>query len=129
MTSGSNSTTITEQNERGSRTWRIPRLVRFLALALPIAVLIASILIIPGWIPLLPRVIRRGMTEALLRTVLIGYSVIFLAAFGGTPLSAWLLAKSRHKRKGRPWIARGFLVCLSCLFSLLMLELASGGLR
>jgi hypothetical protein len=104
-------------------------LLRFLALAVPIAVLIASFMIVPGWIPLLPRVIRRGMTEALLRAVLVAYSAIFLAAFAGTPLSAWLLARSRRARTGRPWIGRGFLVCLSCLLSLLMLELGSAGLR
>jgi hypothetical protein len=69
------------------------------------------------------------MTEALLRAVLVAYSAIFLAAFAGTPLSVWLLARSRRTRTGRPWIVRGFLVCLSCLFSLLMLELGSAGLR
>ena len=32
-------------------------------------------------------------------------------------------------QKGRQWIGRGFLACLSCLLSLLMLELGSSALR
>ena len=129
MTSGTTPAANSEQNERPLRARQIPRLLRFLAAAVPIAVLIATLIVLPAWIPLFPRVVRRGMTEALLRAVLVGYSAIFLAAFGGTPLSAWLLAKSRHTRKSRSWIARGFLVCLSCLLSLFMLEIGSAGFR
>ena len=112
-----------------TRARRIPRLFHFVALAVPIAVLIVACLVLPGWIPLLPRVIRRGMTEALLRAVLVAYSAIFLASFVGTPLSAWLLARSRQTKKSRPWLGRAFLVCFSCLCSFLLLEIGSAGVR
>jgi hypothetical protein len=46
-------------------------LMRLLAIALPIAVLATAVLVLPGWIPVLPRPVRRMMVEAALRGVLI----------------------------------------------------------
>ena len=103
----------------------ISRPFRLLALALAGTSVISAVLVIPGWIPTLPRPIRRGLTEALLQTVLVVYSVLFLVALFGTVILGWLLARSFRVRKVRPRIARLFLACLSCLLALFLLELGS----
>ena len=36
-------------------------------IALPIAILVMGAIVLPGWIPLLPRGVRRFMVEAALR--------------------------------------------------------------
>ena len=73
--------------------------------------------------------VRRGMVEAALRGVLIGYSGLVLAAVIGTPLTVWLASRSRRKGRIRPGILRGFAVCLVCLVSLVVLELGSAAWR
>ena len=101
------------------------RPLRLLAIALPIALVIVLVLVIPGWIPLWPRPLRRAVTEGMLRTVLLLYSALFLAAFAGTPVLGWLLARSWRTRTARMGLERGFLVCLASLLSLPLLEIGS----
>ncbi len=112
-----------------TRTRRIPRLIKLVAVALPLAVLVAVCLALPVWIPLLPRAVLRGLTEALLRTVLVVYGAVVLASFVGTPLLGWRIARFRRGGTTRPIMFRGFLICLSCLVSLFLLELGSAGWR
>jgi len=110
--------------------WRgISRPLRLTALAVPIALLIAAALVIPLWVPALPRPFRRALTEAMLRTVLVAYSALFLTAVVGTPVLGWRLAQSWRGGKPRPGIQHGFLAGLSCLLSLALLELGSSAWR
>src|SRR5271155_5296910 len=99
------------------RSNRLVTVTRLLAIALPIAVLATAAAVLPGWIPVLPRAVRRGMVEAALRGVLIGYIGLVLAAVIGTPTTVWLAARSRRKGRIRPGILRGFAICLVSLVS------------
>jgi hypothetical protein len=113
---------------------RSRRLVTFRALrlafwVLTVAVLIAAAIVLRAWVPLLPRPVRRALSEGLLRTVLFVYCAVFLASFAGTPLLGWLLARSWRARKVRPGIERGFLITLSCLVSLVLIEVGSTARR
>ena len=129
MTHGATPSRTARPSAAASGTGLISRRLRLAALALAIAVLAAAVMVIPGWIPLLPRSVRRALVEVLLRTILIVYCVVFLTSFAGTPLLGWLLARARRGRQVRPAVARGFLISLSCLASLVLLELGSTGWR
>jgi hypothetical protein len=94
-------------------------------LIVAVSLLTSAVLVIPGWIPLLPRSTRRGLTEALLRTVMFVYCGFFLVSVVATPILAVILVKARRARRSRPLCARCFLIGLSCLFSLILLELGS----
>src|ERR1017187_2604056 len=106
---------------------RSSRLAVLIVLIVALALLASAVMVIPGWIPLLPRSTRRGLTELLLRSVMIAYGGLFLASVVATPVLAGMLLKARSARRSRPVIARGFLVGLSCLFSLILLELGAAG--
>jgi hypothetical protein len=101
------------------------RLPRLLAIASPIALLIAVAFVVPLWVPTLPRPVRRALTEAMLRSVLGTYSALFLMAVVGPPVFGWLLARSWRKLVARPAIERGFLLAIACFSSLVMLELGA----
>jgi hypothetical protein len=103
--------------------------LRLLAVSLPIAVLATGAMVLPGWIPVWPRMVRRGMIEALLRTVLVGYCALVLAAVVGTPLLFWLASRSRRSGRVRPWILRACAIGLACLVSLVLLEATSAAWR
>ena len=120
---------LTEQTASLARRLGISRPFRVLALALAGTLVISAFLVIPGWIPTLPRPIRRGITEALLQTVLVVSIVLFLVALVGTVVFGGLLARSFRVRKARPRIARLFLASLSCLIALFLLELGAAGRR
>ncbi len=113
------------KNALVGRTWHISRLIKPIALTVLFATLVALVLALQLWIPLLPRPVLRTMTEALLRTVLVVYGIVLLASFVGVPLFGLLTARSRRRGGRRLIILRGFLVCLSCLVSLMSLELGS----
>ena len=112
--------------DEGLRIWR---LLYLCAIAVPFVVLISAELVIPGWVPTLPRPFRRALTEALLQTVLVVYCAIFLAGLVGTPVLASLLASPWRRGKFERGLKRGFLFGLSCLVSLLMLEVGSAAWR
>jgi hypothetical protein len=101
------------------------------AMAVPFAVAATLAMVLPVWIPLLPRPLRRAFIEAVLRGVLIGYWTLALVALVGTPLMAILAVRSRRRRGGRT--GRGLLrflaACLACLVSLIALELGSAAWR
>ena len=113
----------------GTSTRRVPRLFKLVAVALPLALLVAVLMALPVWVPLMPRAVLRGMTEALLRTVLVVYGAVILASFVGTPFLGWLIVRSRRSGPTRPIMFRRFLICLSCLVSLILLELGAAGWR
>jgi hypothetical protein len=121
--------TSAESVRTGRRSKRMVAVLRLLAIALPIAVLATAAAVLPGWIPVLPRAVRRGIVEVALRGVLIGYSGLVLAAVIGTPMTVWLAARSRRKGRIRREILRGFSVCLVCLASLIVLEFGSAAWR
>jgi hypothetical protein len=125
MNDGATSADQSETSASLPRQRGTARHLRLVALGLTIALVIAAALVIPGWVPLLPRPLRRGLTEAMLRTVLVVYSALFLTALAGPPVFGWLWARSRRKGIAQPGIEHSFLVGLSCLASLLVLELSS----
>jgi hypothetical protein len=106
---------------------RIISAIRLAAVAVPIAVVATLAIVLPGWIPVLPRELRRAMIEAALRGVLIGYWTLALVALVGTPLAVCLAARSRRSHGGTA--SRGSLRAiafgLACLVSLVVLELGS----
>jgi hypothetical protein len=110
---------------------RIASVMRLSALAVSIAVVSILTIVLPGWIPVLPRELRRGMIEAALRGVLIGYWTMVLVALVGTPLTIYLAARSRRTTGGRTsrGILRALAICLGCLVSLIVLELGSAAWR
>jgi hypothetical protein len=110
------------------RSWSA-RSLRLGLWALLFAVAIAAGVVFYAWVPLLPRSVRRALSEGMLQTVLFVYGAVVLAAFFGTPLFGWLLVRSWRKRTARPGIERGFLIALSCLASLLLVELGSSARR
>ena len=103
------------QRDRERAGTRFPGCFGSLALALPIAAADRGGAGDPRVDSRAAAAVRRGLTEALLRAVLVVYSVVFLAAVVGTPLSAGCWRGRGGAGKVRPGIARRFLVCLSCL--------------
>jgi hypothetical protein len=108
---------------------RLKTALRLLAVAVPIAVLLTAAVALPGWIHVLPRVVRRRITETVLRAVLAGYSALFLTAVLGMPLAVWKAARARRHALVRPEILRGIAVCIACFVSLVSLELGSAAWR
>jgi hypothetical protein len=108
---------------------RFARLWYLCAIAVPFVVLISAELVLPGWIPTLDRPLRRALTEALLQAVLVGYCAIFVAGLVGPLLLGGLFARSHRRNRFHRGLKRGFVFGLSCLVSLLMLELGSAAWR
>jgi hypothetical protein len=120
---------LAESGATRPRSKRIRTGLRLFAAALPIAILVTGVIVLPGWIPVLPRVVRRGMVEAVLRTVLIGYSTLVLGALVGPPLLVWLAARSRWTGRIQPGVLRGLSIGLACLIALIVLEVGSAAWR
>ena len=114
-----------------SRSKWITSGIRLTALAVPMTVALVAAIVLPGWIPLLPREVRRGIIEATLRCVLIGYWIFVLVALVGTPLTLYLAARSRRRHGGKTGRGplRTLAACLACLVSLFALELGSAAWR
>jgi hypothetical protein len=108
---------------------RLITALRLLVLAVPVAVVVTAAIVLPGWIPLLPRVVRRGMIEALLRTVLFGYTAMVLAGVVGTPVLIGLATRSRRSGKARRRWMKSLAICLACLLAMVLLELSSAAWR
>ena len=113
-------------DDQGLRTLR---LLRLCAVAVPFVVLISAELVVPGWIRVLPRLLRRTLTEAMLQTVLVVYGAIFLAGLVGTPVLGFLLVRSGGRGHLRGGLKRGFIFGLSCLVSIVMLEAGAAAWR
>ena len=94
-----------------------------------LTLLIAALVVLPGWIPLLPRAVVRRTTESFLRGVLLVYSALLLAGLIGVPVTAWLLVRSPRRGRRPSAVVRVFLLCFSCLFSLAALEIGSAAWR
>ena len=108
---------------------RVLRLLYLCAVAVPFVVLLSAELVLPGWIHVLPRPIRRTLTEAMLQTVLVVYWAIVLAGLVGTPVCGLFLAGSRRRGRSQRGLKSGFVCGLSCLFSLVMLEAGAAAWR
>jgi len=102
---------------------------RIAAVAGTLTLLIAALVVLPGWIPLLPRAVVRRTTESFLRGVLLVYSALLLAGLIGVPVTAWLLVRSPRRGRRPSAVVRVFLLCFSCLFSLAALEIGSAAWR
>ena len=102
---------------------------RIAVVAGTLTLLIAALLVLPGWIPLLPRAVVRRTTESFLRDVLLVYSALLLAGLIGVPITAWLLVRSPRRGRRPSAVVRVFLLCFSCLFSLAALEIGSAAWR
>ncbi len=103
--------------------------LRVAAVAGTLALLIVAFVVLPGWIPLLPRAVVRRMTESFLRGVLLVYSALGLAGLIGAPVAAWLLVRSSRRGRRPSALVRIVLLCFSCLFSLVALEIGSAAWR
>ncbi|HMF35372.1 MAG TPA: hypothetical protein VKF17_01980, partial [Isosphaeraceae bacterium] len=103
--------------------------LRIAAVARTLALLILAFVVLPGWIPLLPRAVVRRMTESFLRGVLLVYGALLLAGLIGAPVTAWLLVRSSRRGRRPSALVRIFLLCFSCLFSLAALEIGSAAWR
>ncbi|MDR3622735.1 MAG: tetratricopeptide repeat protein [Paludisphaera borealis] len=105
------------------------RTLRILGIAVPLALALTAVVVLPGWVPLFPRAMQRGMTEGLLRGTLFFYVAVCLAAFVGAPYFGWRTIQNwRRKRRGSR-SERVFLLCLSCLFSFVALELGAAAVQ
>ena len=102
---------------------------RIAAVAGTLTLLIVAFVVLPGWIPLLPRAVVRRTTESFLRGVLLVYSALLLAGLIGVPVTAWLLVRSSRRGRRPSAVVRVFLLCFSCLFSLAALEIGSAAWR
>ena len=103
--------------------------LRIAAVAGTLALLIVAFVVLPGWIPLLPRAVVRRLTESFLRGVLLVYGALLLAGLIGAPVTAWLLVRSSRRGRRPSALVRIFLLCFSCLFSLAALEIGSAAWR
>jgi len=101
------------------------RALRILGIASPLALAITAVVVLPGWLPLFPRSVQRGLTEGLLQGAFLFHAALVVAGVIGTPwfgrrtIRAW-----REKRRGTR-SERIVLLCLSCLVSLVGLELGA----
>ena len=88
--------------------------------------LISALLVIPGWIPTLSRPVRRELTEVILQTVLVVYSVIVIVAFCRRTqpgVAAGTVVREAHGPAGKsPGCS---LASMSCLVGVFFLEIAA----
>lgn len=105
------------------------RWLRILGIAAPVALAVVALIVLPGWAPLFPRSVQRGLTEGALVGARLFHGALVVAGVIGSPwfgrqtIRAW-----KEKRRGT-WSERLFLLCLSCLVSLAALELGAGVVR
>ncbi len=101
-----------EQSASSARQRGILYPIRLLAVSLVGTAVISAVLVIPGWIPTLSRPVRRELTEAILQTVLVVYSVLFLVAlrwngssWGGSWHAHFECTRSDRESRGCSWPA------------------------
>jgi hypothetical protein len=101
------------------------RTLRSISVAFPLALAVATAIVLPGWVPLFPRAVRRGMTEWMLRGTLFFYVALGLAAFIGAPYFGRRAIREWRRKRRAAWPGRLFLLCLSCLLSFVTLEVGA----
>ncbi len=109
---------------------RILRAARLFAIAAPIAVLAIVAIVGPGWLPSSPRWFRRGLIEAAMRGVLLGYWTLAVVSLVGLPMT--ILLARRARRAGRQVSRRRLMAMaasLASLVALLALEAGSSAWR
>jgi tetratricopeptide (TPR) repeat protein len=111
--------------EIAGRSIRPGRALKLLAALLPIAFLIVALLVLPGWVPLWPRELRRALVEGFLRGVLVAYMALLVAGLLGTPLACWRLVRAWRSKRGRRVWERAFLASFGGLIALATLEVGS----
>ena len=105
------------------------RTLRILGIAVPTALVVTAAVVLPGWLPLFPRAVQRRLTEGLLHGTLLLYVALGLAAFVGTPwFGRRTILNLRRKQRGTR-AERLFLLCLSCMFSFVALELGAAAVH
>ena len=115
-------------HESGARG-PIVKAARLLALALPVVLLVLAVLVLPGYVPLVPRWIRRRVVEAVLRGLLAAYFGASFLAGPGMIFFGWRVLQGRKERRPRPWSARWLALGTACLVGLTMLEAGAAGWR
>ncbi|AMV39998.1 tetratricopeptide repeat protein [Planctomyces sp. SH-PL62] len=125
-----------QQSGRTSREDRPPgrreavrRWLGRFALAAPAAVAATVLIALPGWLPILPRSVRRGLTDGLLETAVLLHASLILVGLLGTPFFAWRALRARRLRRPVAVYGRLFLLGVSCLAALASLELGAAAIR
>src|SRR5689334_22848194 len=95
---------------------------RVVGAAVGIALAVFILLVLPSLVMMLPRPIRRAMTEWFLRGFLVLYVLVLAAAVPGAAILGWVVARGRRRGGRRPIGARLLLLCLGCLAGLVLVE-------
>jgi len=99
------------------------------AIAVPAAAAIVVAVALPGWLPILPRPVRRGLTDGLLEASVLLHAALALLGLVGTPAFALAAWRARRARRPVAIFARGALLGVSCLAALGVLEVGSAAVR
>ena len=129
MDVGSNRLDQAHQQPNPERGLANRRLIHLIVLIVIVVLLASAAFVISAWVPLWPRPVRRGLTEGLLRAVLVGYVGLFLVLRcrdTGHGVTSLPVAPRAASAAGP---ARAVLLGVSCLLSLVSLELGSAGWR
>jgi hypothetical protein len=95
---------------------------RLCALAVAIALGVGVLLILPEWLRLFSRPVRRWLTEVLLQSLRLGYLATLLLAAPASLFCGWQCCRSRKRGDHRPLVARVLLLSVTCLAGILALE-------
>lgn len=107
---------------RDRRHW-----VRLIGLTVVLGLAVGGVLVAWQLTGMLPRPVRRQMTEGMLRAVLIGYAVLLIAAPAGALVFTTRVVRGRRRGRSHPRLAKLALLCGSGLFALVLVEGASAG--
>jgi hypothetical protein len=90
--------------------------------ALVVVLAVAGACAVGPWLAYIPQPVARRLTEGILRALLIGYAATLALAVFGTTALGLLIARARRQRRRTPVLARGLLLCGSCLLGLVGME-------
>jgi hypothetical protein len=90
--------------------------------ALAVILVVAGAWAVGPWLAYIPQPVARRLTEGTLRALLIGYAATLTMAVLGTATLSLLIARARRQRRRTPVLARGLLLCGSCLLGLVGME-------
>jgi hypothetical protein len=119
----------TEVSRKATGGRAVARLFRLVFAIVVVGLLAAAAMVVPAWVPLWPRDVRRGLTEGFLLAVLAGYGGLCVVSLVAAPFMAAVLYRSRLKGRRRPVLERCLRVGASCLLSLVLLEVGSATWR